>query len=57
MHRKTRDARKSDRIKAVLLYDKGCSLSQISEIIPKSERTLRRHIEEYHQAKKLECYK
>ena len=53
LHRQTQDGRVKDRLKAILLYDKGRSLSELSEILYKSERTIRRHIEDYHRNKKI----
>jgi predicted ArsR family transcriptional regulator len=52
-HKKTRDGRVRDRIKAVLLYDKGWSVAQIAEALLLSEDTIRDHITEYRDSKKL----
>lgn len=52
-HRKERDKRICDRIKAVLLYDKGYSLLEIAEILLLSDEVIRKHLEDYHREKKL----
>ena len=52
-HRKERDKRKCDRIKAVIAYDDGHSYSEISRWLLLDDETIRRHIEEYFSAKKL----
>jgi len=46
-HRKERDKRISDRIKAVLAYDDGYSYSEIAKILLLDDETIRRHIEDY----------
>jgi len=46
-HRKERDGRIRDRIKAVLLSDKGYSNTKIAEILLLDDETIRRHIEDY----------
>jgi hypothetical protein len=45
-HRKKRDKRICDRIKAVLAYDEGYSYSQIAKILLLDDETIRRHIED-----------
>ena len=43
-HRKERDRRVCDRIKAVLLYDKGWSISAITEALLLFDDAIRNHI-------------
>ena len=52
-HRKERDKRICDRIKAVLLYDKGWAISSIATALLLSEDAIRDHIFEYQESKKL----
>jgi len=52
-HKQERDKRICDRIKAVLLYDKGWTLMQISEALLLSDNAVRQHIREYKELKKL----
>jgi len=52
-HKKERDGRIRDRIKAVLLRDKGWTWMQISEVLLLSEEALRNHIKDYQASKKL----
>lgn len=52
-HRRERDGRVRDRIKAVLLSDKGWSIAAIAEALLLSEDAIREHIAEYKEAKKL----
>lgn len=52
-HKHERDGRVRDRIKAVLLYDKGWSFQQIAEALLLSDEAIRNHIEEYKASKKL----
>ncbi len=52
-HRHERDGRIRDRIKAVLLFDKGWSISAIAEALLLSEDAIRDHITEYKEFKKL----
>jgi transposase len=52
-HRRERDKRVCDRIKAVLLCDKGWSNAEIAEALLLSEDTIRDHIAEYRESKKL----
>ena len=42
-----RDGRIRDRIKAALLYDKGCSYTKIAEILLLDDETIRRHVSNY----------
>jgi transposase len=52
-HKRERDGRVRDRIKAVLLYDKGWSIAAIAEALLLSEDAIREHINEYRESKKL----
>lgn len=52
-HRRERDKRICDRIKAVLLCDKGWSIAAIAEALLLSEDAIREHIAEYREFKKL----
>lgn len=53
-HKKERDKRICDRIKAVLLHDKGWSFQQIAEALLITDESVRNHIEEYKACKKLQ---
>jgi transposase len=53
LHRKERDGRIRDRIKAVLAYDDGYSYSEISRILLLDDETIRRHIDDYQRENKL----
>jgi len=52
-HKRERDKRVCDRIKAVLLYDKGWTLMQIAEALLLSDDAIRKHIQEYKESRKL----
>jgi len=52
-HKKERDKRICDRIKAVLLADKGWTPQQIAEALLISDQAVRNHIEEYKATSKL----
>lgn len=52
-HRKERDKRICDRIKAVLAHDDGYSYSEIARILLLDDETIRRHIDDYFKEKKL----
>ena len=52
-HKRERDGRIRDRIKAVLLYDKGWSIAAIAEALLLSDDAVREHIVEYKEAQKL----
>ena len=52
-HKKERDKRICDRIKAVLLYDKGWTLMQIAEVLLLSDDAIRKHINDYKLSQKL----
>lgn len=52
-HRKERDKRICDRIKAVLAYDDGYSYAEIAKILLLDDETIRRHIKDYQREQKL----
>lgn len=52
-HRGERDRRICDRIKAVLLYDKGYNVIEISDILLLSHECIRKHLIDYHNNHKL----
>jgi transposase len=52
-HRRERDGRTRDRIKAVLLSHQGWTFKKISEALFLDEETISKHIEEYLSEKKL----
>jgi transposase len=52
-HRKERDGRIRDRIKAVLAYDDDYSYSEIARILLLDDETIRRHIDDYQREQKL----
>lgn len=52
-HKKERDGRIRDRIKAVLLYEEGWTQAQIAKALLIDGETVRRHIAEYNSQKKL----
>ena len=52
-HRKERDGRIRDRIKAVLAYDDGYSYSEMARILLLDDETIRRHIDDYQRESKL----
>ena len=52
-HRKERDKKICDRIKAVLAYDEGYSYSEIAKILLLDDETIRRHIDDYIRENKL----
>lgn len=52
-HKRERDKRICDRIKAVLLFDKKWSIASIAEVLLLSEDAIREHISEYSESKKL----
>lgn len=52
-HKRERDKRVCDRIKAVLAYDDGHSYSQIARILLLDEGTVRRHVQDYFSQQKL----
>lgn len=53
-HRKERDGRVRDRIKAVLAYDDGYDYLEIARILLLDDETIRRHIDDYKREQKLE---
>ncbi len=52
-HRKERDKRICDRIKAVLLFDDDYSYAEIARILLLDDETIRRHVDDYQRKKKL----
>jgi transposase len=52
-HKKERDRRVADRIKAIVLADKGWTETTIAEALLLSEYTIRDHIRDYQERKKL----
>ena len=52
-HKKERDGRVRDRIKSVILRDKGWSFREIADALLLTEETIRLHIREYEASKKL----
>jgi len=52
-HKQEHDGRIRDRIKAVLLYDKGWSSQQIAEALFISDQAVRNHLEDYKVSNKL----
>jgi transposase len=52
-HKLERDGRIRDRIKAVLLYDKGWSCTEIADTLLLTEGAIRKHISQYQMTKKL----
>lgn len=52
-HKKAQDKRTCDRIKAVLLINDGYSYEQVANILLLDDSTVRRHVEEYLNSKKL----
>ena len=53
LHRKERDKRVCDRIKAVLAYDDGYRYSEIAKILLLDDETIRRHVKDYFDEAKL----
>lgn len=52
-HKRERDGRVRDRIKAVLLYDEGWTPKDIARVLLISDEAVRNHIDEYQTSKKL----
>ena len=52
-HRKERDGKIRDRIKAVLAYDDEYSYTEIARILLLDDETIRRHIKDYFDKNKL----
>ena len=52
-HRKERDGKVRDRLKAVLAYDEGYSYTEIAKILLLDDETIRRHIRDYFDKNKL----
>lgn len=53
-HKKERDGRVRDRIKAVLLYDDGWTPQEIAKVLLITDEAVRNHIEDYKTSKKLQ---
>ena len=54
-HKKSRDKRECDRIKAVLLRQEGWSTQRISQALRIHETSIVRHLEDFTRAEKLSC--
>lgn len=52
-HKKERDKRICDRIKAILLYDEGWSTQEIARVLLITDESVRNHIEDYKASQKL----
>jgi len=52
-HKQERDKRVADRLKAVLLFDKGWSTQQIAEALFISDQAVREHVQDYKVFNKL----
>jgi transposase len=52
-HKRERDGRIRDRIKALLLYDQGWSPQRIAEALLITDQAVRNHLEDYKASKKL----
>lgn len=52
-HKKERDRRICDRIKAVLLYDEGWTCQEIAHALLLSDEAVRQHLKEYQASQKL----
>ena len=52
-HRRERDGRIRDRIKAVLMYDDGYSYVEIAKVLLLTHEAIRKHIGDYQKASKL----
>ncbi len=48
-HKKERDGRIRDRIKAILLYDEGWTPQQIAKALLISDQAVREHVQEYQE--------
>lgn len=53
-HKKERDGRIRDRIKAILLHDEGWSPQQIAKVLLITDEAIRNHIADYTTSKKLQ---
>jgi transposase len=52
-HKRERDKRVCDRIKAILLYDEGWTPQQIAKVLLISDQAVREHVHDYQTTKKL----
>lgn len=53
VHKKVKDKREADRIKAVILADEGFHYCEIARILLLDEQTISRHVHDYLDANKL----
>ncbi len=53
-HKRERDKRVCDRIKAILLYDEGWTPQQIAKVLLISDQAVRNHVDDYKMSSKLE---
>ncbi len=53
-HKKERDGRVRDRIKAILLYDEGWTPQEIAKVLLITDEAIRNHIADYKTSKKLQ---
>ena len=56
-HKKARDARECDRIKAILLSFEGWSVKSIAQALRLSEHSISRHLNDYLKKEKLKLKK
>jgi transposase len=54
-HRKERDKRICDRIKAVIAHNDGYSYAEIARILLLDDETIRRHVDDYKREQKLKA--
>jgi transposase len=54
-HKQERDKRICDRIKAVLLFDKGWSYGKIASVLLLDDQTIHNYVREYKEQNKLSC--
>ena len=52
-HKRERDKRICDRIKAILLYDEGWTPQQIAKVLLITDQAVRNHIDDYQTSSKL----
>jgi transposase len=52
-HKGERDRRICDRIKAVIMYDEGYSVEEISKVLLLSDEAIRKHLRDYQKHSKL----
>ena len=56
-HKKERDGRIRDQIKAVSFFDDGWTLNQIACVLLVSDESIRNHLDEYKKSQKIETFK